>query len=74
LVDKTAFDAMRSFRRPFILTHLYVYYALLAVGALHILGVVVTEIREGGTMISATFTGRKLLAEPPVDEEPVRGV
>jgi cytochrome b len=74
LVDKTAFDAMRSFRRPFILTHLYVYYALLAVGALHILGVVVTEIREGGTMISATFTGRKLLSEPPVDEEPVRGV
>lgn len=74
LIDKAAFDDMRSFRRPFILIHLYTYYALLVVGALHILGVVGTEIRDGGTMISATFTGRKILAERPVDDKSASGV
>jgi cytochrome b len=70
MYDKAAFDNMRAFRKPFILSHLYSYYALLAVAALHILGAVVADIREGGSIISATFTGRKILAGRPVDEEP----
>jgi len=31
---------------------------------------VVTEFREGGTVISAMFTGRKVHEERPVDLEP----
>lgn len=73
MYDSAAFDSMRAFRKPFILSHVYAYYALLAVAGLHILGVVVTEIREGSNLISATFTGRKILAGRPVDEEPNRG-
>jgi len=34
---------------------------------IHILAVVVTELREGGTLISAMFSGKKILSEPPAD-------
>ncbi len=73
LIDKTAYDAMRAFRKPFIVAHLYTYYALLVVGVLHIVGIVFTEIRDKSTMISAVFTGRKILAGRPVDEELASG-
>jgi len=72
MYNKEAFDSMRALRRPFILSHLYAYYALLILVAVHVAGVVITEIREGGTIISATFTGRKILAGQPVDEEQVK--
>jgi len=67
--DKAAYESMRAFRKPFILTHLYSYYVLLALVGLHVLGILITEIREGSNLISATFTGRKLIAGRPVDEE-----
>ena len=70
MYDKAAFDSMRAFRKPFILSHLYSYYAILIVAGLHILGVVITEIREGGSIVSATISGRKIVAGQPVDEEP----
>ena len=60
---------MRAFRKPFILVHLYGFYALVALVGLHVAAVIVTEIREGGTLISATFTGRRIVAGRPVDEE-----
>jgi cytochrome b len=63
----------RALEIPLILSHLYSYYGLLAVVALHILGVVITEIRDGGSIISATFTGRKIISGRPVDEEPSSG-
>ncbi len=69
LYDQAALASMRAFRRPFILSHVYGYYALVAMVGLHVLGVVVTEIREGGTLISATFTGNKIIAGRPVDAE-----
>jgi len=47
--------------------HLYGFYVLGAVIVLHITAVVVTELREGGTLISAMFTGRKLIPGQPVD-------
>jgi Ni/Fe-hydrogenase 1 B-type cytochrome subunit len=70
MYDKAAVDSMRAFRKPFILSHLYSYYALLVVVALHVVGVVITEIREGNNIISATFTGRKIISGRPVDDEP----
>jgi Ni/Fe-hydrogenase 1 B-type cytochrome subunit len=69
MYNKAAFDSMRAFRKPFMLSHIYSYYALLLIAAAHIAGVIVTEIREGGSIISATFTGRKIICGQPVDAD-----
>jgi Ni/Fe-hydrogenase 1 B-type cytochrome subunit len=65
--DAAAYEAMRAFRAPFIEIHEIGFYALLCLIVIHIVAVVVTEIREGGTLISSMFTGKKLLSETPMD-------
>jgi cytochrome b len=65
--NEQAYQEMRAFRKPFITTHLYSFYVLLVMIVLHITAVVVTEIRERGTLISAMFTGRKTIAGTPQD-------
>jgi cytochrome b len=35
--------------------------------AMHVIAVIVTELREGGSLISAMFTGRKIFPGPPED-------
>ncbi|MDT8320490.1 MAG: cytochrome b/b6 domain-containing protein [Xanthomonadales bacterium] len=35
---------------------------------LHVAAAVITEIREGGSIVSAMFTGRKIIAGQPVDQ------
>jgi len=67
MYDETAYEAMRAFRKPFITVHYYGFYVLLTFAVIHILAVVVTELREGGTLISAMFSGKKILSEPPAD-------
>jgi cytochrome b len=67
MYDATALEAMRAFRKPFTTAHEFGFYALLVFGALHILAVVMTEIREGGGLVSAMITGRKTLSSPPTD-------
>lgn len=67
MYDKGAYEAMRAFRNPFVTVHYYGFYVLLAFGLIHILAVVVTELREGGNLISAMVSGKKVLSEPPVD-------
>lgn len=69
MYDPAAYDAMRAFRKPFITIHYYGFYALLGLIVLHILAVVVTELREGGNLVSAMFTGKKILSEVPVDQK-----
>ena len=69
MYDKAAYEAMRAFRKPFITVHYYNFYALLALALIHILAVVVTELREGGNLISAMFTGKKVLSGTPVDQK-----
>lgn len=68
-VDAAAWDAMRAFRSPFVETHETAFFIILAAALLHIVGVVFTEAREGGALVSAMFTGRKLLDRPPVDAD-----
>jgi cytochrome b len=68
MYDAAAYQDMRAFRRPFVLAHLYGFYALAVAVVLHVVGVVVTEVKEEGSLISAMFTGRKLLRERPVDD------
>jgi cytochrome b len=67
MYDEAAYEAMRAFREPFITVHYYGFYMLLAFGVIHILAVVVTELREGGNLVSAMFSGTKVLSEPPAD-------
>lgn len=72
-VDETAYQSMRAFRKPFITVHYWNFYALCAVIVVHVAAVVLTEIREGGGIISAMFTGRKTLDQEPVDLGPLSG-
>ena len=66
-IDQAAYKAMRAFRSPFVSIHLYAFYALAGVILAHLVGVIVTEIHEGGNITSAMFTGRKILNRPPQD-------
>jgi cytochrome b len=59
---------MRSFRSSFVTVHYWNFYALLFLIVIHITGVVVTELREGGGIVSAMFTGRKAFDRKPVDD------
>jgi Ni/Fe-hydrogenase 1 B-type cytochrome subunit len=67
LYDPNAYAAMRSFRAPFAEIHEFAFYLIAAVAVLHVIAVVVTELREGGTLVSAMFTGRKILPGRPED-------
>jgi Ni/Fe-hydrogenase 1 B-type cytochrome subunit len=68
MYDETAYEAMRAFRKPFITIHYYGFYVLLVFAVIHVLAVVVTEIREDGTLVSAMFSGKKVLRGPPADQ------
>jgi cytochrome b len=68
MYDETAYEAMRAFRKPFITVHYYGFYVLLVFAVIHILAVVMTELREGGNLVSAMFSGKKVLNGPPADQ------
>ncbi len=68
-VNEVAYAEMRSFRKPFITVHKYAFNLLLIAIVLHVAGVAVSEIREGGGLVSALFTGKKVFAKKPVDFE-----
>ena len=63
--DKAA--SLKAFKGPFGQIHIYCAYVLMFMIVLHIFVVVRTEIREGGSLITAMFTGKKILAKKPVD-------
>jgi len=67
-VDPTAYKAMRDLRAPVIATHEFLFYGLLVLIFLHVAAVVLTEIKHGGNIVSAMFSGKKAFAEPPKDE------
>ncbi len=66
-INKAAYAEMRAFRKPFITTHYYVFYILLVFIVLHITAVIVAEIKESNGLVSAMFSGKKILSEKPVD-------
>ena len=68
-VNEEKFAEMRAFRKPFIIVHVYAFYILLIFIGLHILAIVITEIRERSGLISAMFTGQKVFPNKPVDAE-----
>lgn len=67
MYDEAAWEAMRAFRKPFITAHYYSFYAIVVMIVAHVAGVVVTELKEGGNIVSAMFTGKKSLEGKPVD-------
>lgn len=69
LYDPDAYAEMRAFRAPILTVHLYNAYILMLMIPLHIIGVIVTDIKEGSGLISAMFTGRKVFDSEPVDKE-----
>lgn len=66
-VNPDAYAEMRSFRSPIVRIHQYNFYLLIVLIVIHIAAAVVTELREGGAVISAMFTGRKVHKQKPVD-------
>ena len=66
-IDEQAYAVMRTFRKPFITTHYFVFFILLAAIILHIIGVIVTEIKEKNAIVSAMITGKKYFKSRPVD-------
>ena len=66
-VNEAAYQDMRAFRAPVIDIHELNFYLLLVLIGIHIAAAVLTEFREGGTVISAMFTGSKFHEEKPVD-------
>jgi len=58
-IDKEAYAEMRAFRKPFITTHLYVFYILITAIFFHIAGVIFSELKEVNGLVSAMFTGEK---------------
>lgn len=74
MYDKASYAAMRSLREPFALIHLYSFYLLVIGIVIHVSGVVITELREEGGLISAMVSGRKVLKGKPIDApEPTPG-
>jgi cytochrome b len=68
-VNAQAYADMRAFRAPIVETHELTYFILLALIVIHIAAAVITELKEGGSIISAMFTGRKIHDREPADVE-----
>lgn len=66
-IDQNRYQAMRTFREPFITTHIYTFYILLGAIAVHLLGVIATELRERSGLVSAMIHGSKVFSQPPKD-------
>lgn len=67
-VDPVKAKELKAFKKPFGKFHIYAAYTLLGLILLHILVVARTEIREGGSLVSAMFSGKKVLSKEPEDK------
>ncbi len=66
-INPAAYQEMRALRKPVLITHIYSFYILLCLIPLHIVGVIVAEIREKHSVTSSMVHGYKYLEEEPVD-------
>lgn len=66
---KSKVSELKSFKKPFGVIHLYSAYILMFIIIVHIYFVIRAERKEGGSLISAMFTGKKLFKQKPVDIE-----
>jgi Ni/Fe-hydrogenase 1 B-type cytochrome subunit len=68
-VDPASLRNVGYFLRPFWIIHYWSFWMILIVISFHITGVVLTELREGGGIVSAMFTGNKVFDQEPQDDE-----
>lgn len=69
-MDEAKAERLKAFKGPFGEVHLYTAFFLMFVIVVHVFAVVLMEVREGGGLVSAMFTGKKLLGGKPVDAGP----
>jgi len=67
--DKEKYDSLKAFKEPFGTIHVYTAYILMFLIVMHIGAVIRVEVKEGGGIISAMFTGKKLLNNAASDDE-----
>ena len=68
-VDKEKYDAMKAFKKPIGNVHIYTSYFVMFLILVHIAAVIHVEVRQGGGIISAMFTGNKVLREKAQDAD-----
>jgi Ni/Fe-hydrogenase 1 B-type cytochrome subunit len=68
-VDKEKYDALKAFKAPFGTVHIYTAYFLMFLIVVHIAAVIRVETKQGGGIISAMFTGKKLLNNAASDDK-----
>lgn len=66
-LDPDSYAQMREFRSPFIEIHKIAFYLLMISIVLHVAAVVHAEVRDREGLVSAMFSGRKVLRKPPSD-------
>lgn len=66
-IDPDSWAQMRAFRAPVVEVHEILFWVIISASVIHVLAVVLAELREGGALISAMFTGRKYFDRTPVD-------
>lgn len=72
-IDPAKLQTVLFVKDTFGQVHVWGAYAMVLLVLLHIAGAVLVDVRKGGSLISAMFTGKKLLSGAPVDgREPPR--
>jgi len=66
-VNAQSYQDMRHFRKPIITLHYYTFYLILFAVLLHLIGVVLSELRGRNGLVSAMFTGEKVFNDKPFD-------
>jgi len=66
-VDQEKAAELKAFKKPIGKIHVYTAYFLMFLILLHITAVVREELRDGGSIISGMFSGRKILSKEPAD-------
>ena len=67
-VDPDKKKALKAFKSPYGKVHYYTALILMIFIVMHISAVILTEVREGGNLISAMFNGKKFLSKQPLDK------
>ena len=68
-VDEEKYNTLKAFKKPFGTIHIYTSYLLMFLIIVHIAAVVRAELKEGGGIISAMFTGKKYLRGKACDTD-----
>lgn len=68
-VDPNRWQHVRPIKKAMWYIHTYSAYLLLAMMLLHVAGVALTEVRQHSGLVSAMFSGRKVLVGTPVDAD-----